>query len=800
MRAAVAACPRLIAAAALSAWSTRRRPSRDSAGDRRTLRRRHARQSIARSSRRRTTSSATSTAGWLAKRRTIPADKSRFGIVRRSSRDQDRGDGCASLRRGAVAHAQPAETGARSRSATSMRPSWTRRASKRAASSRSQPTWRPSTRVADQADARRADGPARPTRRRLPVGLYIARRRPRPDALRRRRSARRAWACRTATTTSSRRREVRRRRAAYVDLPHASCSTLSAAKRERRRRPQAVFALETKLAQAQWAPGREPRPGQDLQPVRPRRAGARSRRLRLAGVLDASGLGGTHERTSSSASRATCSGARAQLDARAAGDLEGLPAPSTSLTPTRRILRQGLRRRALRVRRQGAARHDADGRAGSAACAARRAFGRGARQALRREALPAGAQGADGRAGREPARRVSREHRLKLDWMGAATQAGGARQARRRSPRRSATRKRWSDYGALDDPPRRPGRQRRARARLRVATASVAKLGKPVDRDEWRMTPQTVNAYYRRVAERDRLPGRDPAAAVLRPDGRRRRQLRRDRRRHRPRDQPRLRRRGQPVRRRRQPAQLVDAPTTASASRPRRELLVDAVRGLRARARLQRQRRADAGREHRRQLAASRSPTRPTSSRCSGKAAPVIDGITGDQRFFFGYAQSWRGKVRDEALLAQIKSDPHSPDEFRVNGAVRNMPAFYSTFKRQAGRQDVPAAEGPRLDLVSGAGTIGGAGDDNRPAARRRPPRALVPTRPHSRAALASASGRATAGACWLTVMIGTMASIMASTIINVAVPDMSRVFGARPGARAVAVGRLHGGDDACRC
>ena len=63
-----------------------------------------------------------------------------------------------------------------------------------------------------------------------------------------------------------------------------------------------------------------------------------------------------------------------------------------------------------------------------------------------------------------------------------------------------------------------------------------------------------------------------------------------------------------------------------------------------------------------------------------GKPAPVIAGMSGDQRFFFGFAQAWRSKVRDNALLAQIKSDPHSPDEFRVTGPVRNMPSFYSTF------------------------------------------------------------------------------------------------------------------------
>jgi predicted metalloendopeptidase len=63
-----------------------------------------------------------------------------------------------------------------------------------------------------------------------------------------------------------------------------------------------------------------------------------------------------------------------------------------------------------------------------------------------------------------------------------------------------------------------------------------------------------------------------------------------------------------------------------------------------------------------------------------GKPSPVIDGLSGDARFFLGWAQQWRGKVRDEALLRQIKSDPHSPDEFRVNGAVRNHPAFGPAF------------------------------------------------------------------------------------------------------------------------
>ena len=68
-----------------------------------------------------------------------------------------------------------------------------------------------------------------------------------------------------------------------------------------------------------------------------------------------------------------------------------------------------------------------------------------------------------------------------------------------------------------------------------------------------------------------------------------------------------------------------------------------------------------------------------------GRSAPVIGGTTGDQRFFYGFAQAFRGKARDEAMLTQIKTDPHSPDEFRVNGVVRNHPAFYGAFKVEPG-------------------------------------------------------------------------------------------------------------------
>ncbi len=64
----------------------------------------------------------------------------------------------------------------------------------------------------------------------------------------------------------------------------------------------------------------------------------------------------------------------------------------------------------------------------------------------------------------------------------------------------------------------------------------------------------------------------------------------------------------------------------------------------------------------------------------NGRAPPVIDGMTADQRFYIGFAQSWLGKRRDESVIAQVKSDPHAPVKYRTNGVVVHMPSFYSAF------------------------------------------------------------------------------------------------------------------------
>ena len=59
---------------------------------------------------------------------------------------------------------------------------------------------------------------------------------------------------------------------------------------------------------------------------------------------------------------------------------------------------------------------------------------------------------------------------------------------------------------------------------------------------------------------------------------------------------------------------------------------------------------------------------------------PIIDGFTGPQRFFIGYAMSRKGKYRDEETVSRLSSDPHSPLQYRVIGPYRNIDAFHLAF------------------------------------------------------------------------------------------------------------------------
>ena len=69
-----------------------------------------------------------------------------------------------------------------------------------------------------------------------------------------------------------------------------------------------------------------------------------------------------------------------------------------------------------------------------------------------------------------------------------------------------------------------------------------------------------------------------------------------------------------------------------------------------------------------------------------GQPAPVIDGLTGDQRFFLAYAQSWRDKRREDAVRQMLVGDVHSPEVYRVNGVVRNVDAWYAAFAVKPGQ------------------------------------------------------------------------------------------------------------------
>ncbi len=68
-----------------------------------------------------------------------------------------------------------------------------------------------------------------------------------------------------------------------------------------------------------------------------------------------------------------------------------------------------------------------------------------------------------------------------------------------------------------------------------------------------------------------------------------------------------------------------------------------------------------------------------------GKDAPVIDGLTGDQRFFLAWAQVWKSKAREETILNRLKTDSHSPPQYRINGPLRNLNEWYEAFDVKPG-------------------------------------------------------------------------------------------------------------------
>ena len=249
----------------------------------------------------------------------------------------------------------------------------------------------------------------------------------------------------------------------------------------------------------------------------------------------------------------------------------GCPGASSPPPPRswQRVRRGGLR--LLRPHARPARRSCAS--AGSAASAWSRA--RSARRVGKlyvEQHFPPDGEGAHGRAGRQPGRGLPAEHhRPRLDERGDPG-AGRWTSSSAFTPKIGYP-DRWRDYSTLEITPGRPGRQRRG-APDAFELDRELRQARQADRPR-RVVHDAADGerLLQPADERDRVPGRDPAAAVLRRRGRRRGELRRDRRRDRPRDRPRLRRPGRQVRRRRQPARLVDRRRTASEfdeARPRR--------------------------------------------------------------------------------------------------------------------------------------------------------------------------------------------------------------------------------------
>ena len=69
----------------------------------------------------------------------------------------------------------------------------------------------------------------------------------------------------------------------------------------------------------------------------------------------------------------------------------------------------------------------------------------------------------------------------------------------------------------------------------------------------------------------------------------------------------------------------------------------------------------------------------------NGKDAPLIDGLTGPQRLYAGWAQVWRAKVREDEAIVRIKSDPHSPPAVRGDAPLVNQPGFYEAYGLKEG-------------------------------------------------------------------------------------------------------------------
>ncbi|MEO3681268.1 M13-type metalloendopeptidase [Shewanella vesiculosa] len=268
-----------------------------------------------------------------------------------------------------------------------------------------------------------------------------------------------------------------------------------------------------------------------------------------------------------------------------------------------------------------------------------------------------------------------------LDWMSADTKVAAKDKLAKFNPKIGYPNK-WDDYSKLtikaDD---LVGNAKRAA--IVQHNKDIAKLGQPIDKDEWHMTPQTVNAYYNPTMNEIVFP-----AAILQPpffnleaddavnyggigavighemghgfddqgakfDGE---------------------------------GNMRDWWTEADlkAFESKGNALIAQYNGYQVFDDLHVNGSLTLG-ENIGDLSGVTIAYKAYKMSLDGKEAPVIDGLTGDQRFFMGFTQIWRVKMKEEAMRNRVATDPHSPGHFRALGALSNMPEFYSTYDVKQG-------------------------------------------------------------------------------------------------------------------
>ncbi len=263
-----------------------------------------------------------------------------------------------------------------------------------------------------------------------------------------------------------------------------------------------------------------------------------------------------------------------------------------------------------------------------------------------------------------------------LDWMSDATKAEALDKLSKFTPKIGYPDK-WKEYEFEIMGDDFFGNMRRAQ--LYEYNRELAKLGQPIDRDEWGMTPQTVNAYYNPTMNEIVFPaailqapffnlnaddavnygsigavigheighGFDDTGSTFDGDGAMRNWW---------------------------------TDTDKEEFKKRTGALIEQYNQYEVLPGLNVNGEFTLG-ENIGDLGGLSIALKAYNMALNGADAPVMDGFTGEQRVFIGYAQSWRSKSRDEALRVQVNTDSHSPADFRVNGIVRNVPEFYTAFK-----------------------------------------------------------------------------------------------------------------------